>query len=109
MSPTYEQFKKYIDTLRNHNKLMKELYAIGFQFDKLEDLTHKVEDSILEMVFNKSQKEYLDWWLYDSPNAIEGDLDPSDDTVWIRDRGNPVAVRTTKEIYDFLMTLKGVD
>jgi hypothetical protein len=63
---TLGQFTTWIEETRKHHKKVHELYKLG-----VDTLDWEHPDTYLyQFVFNKEQRDYIDWWLYDCPNGI---------------------------------------
>lgn len=61
----YEQFKIVIEGLEKISQQSHNLYKLGVNLMDYEDLYHNVITSLLNSVFDKKGKDWIDWYLYE--------------------------------------------
>jgi len=61
----YEQFKIVIEGLEKISKQSHNLYKLGVNLMDYEELYHNIITSLLNSVFDKEGKDWIDWYLYE--------------------------------------------
>jgi hypothetical protein len=97
-------FERYIAAKRAEWQLTGKLQALGICTIGFWDQIEEPENVLLEAVFNEAQRETLSWWLYESPNGIDGD--PEKPHMWEID-GPPIYLRNARELWEYLRTEEG--
>ena len=93
------RFQQYIDAMRELNRKEKALHVIGIDVGVLTDCYQDIASPLLHSLFTISQRDTLEWWLYDVPNGIEGN--PNEVHMWKAD-DTPIPLLNEKQLYDFI-------
>lgn len=96
----FELFKQYIDGMREFHKREQELYKLGIDINELTGVINKTVLPLKSAVFTKSQSEELDWWLFDLPNAIDGE--PVTEWSWVEVNGQRIELDTIEKFFAYL-------
>ena len=97
-----ENFIKMLSILQSTIERSEELNRL-FKLDLIEydENYHKVIDILFASIFNESQLDWFNWWLYERVPPTGGKiLEAFDET------GKEIIFVTSDQLYDFLMTLK---
>jgi hypothetical protein len=100
---TEDDFVSYINHLRSEYVLVHELYKFGIEIDCL---SHRKSTEVLTKQFFGNDLEFIEWWLYDSPNGIKEDCYTEVATVIVETEGKQlkVVINTPSDLYNFLVS-----
>lgn len=89
-----ERFIELINLIKKRHSHIDEFYALGLNmFDTaLMDSVHKIENLLIEQVYGKEGKEWIDWWIYEK---ADGNLEAWDE------EGNPIC-QTVDDLWEYL-------
>ena len=62
---TYENFKIIIESLERVGERSHSIYKLGVNLMDYEELYHDIVTSLLNSVFDKEGKDWIDWYLYE--------------------------------------------
>ena len=62
---TYENFKIIIESLERVGERSHSIYKLGVNLMDYEELYHNIITSLLNSVFDKEGKDWIDWYLYE--------------------------------------------
>lgn len=98
-----EAFIKFIDNYKYANDrtlLLKVEHAIDFV--NFEEPFIQAIEALLELHFNKNQKQVLEWWLYEKWNQPDGDVLQLENT----ETGESIPTDTAEELWDLIQAIK---
>lgn len=101
-----EQLTDYINALRDNHKTINGLYALGLDLINFCDAFRQPANILEAALLNKEQRSELDWWLYDSPNGIEGTPKASKYTEITYPDGKVAKLHTINLLHQYLLTLE---
>ena len=61
----YEKFKNIIESLEKVGERSHSIYKLGVNLMDYEELYHNIITSLLNSVFDKEGKDWIDWYLYE--------------------------------------------
>ena len=61
----YEKFKNIIEGLEKVGERSHSIYKLGVNLMDYEELYHNIITSLLNSVFDKEGKDWIDWYLYE--------------------------------------------
>jgi hypothetical protein len=100
---TREQFHRYIEEKRKYFKKVKALYELSVEYS--DTLADYLDDLVLALAFNPSQKETVLWWLYDAPDGVTGQVDVERTRIYCSTTKEVIAeLSTVDALYDYLIT-----
>lgn len=62
---TLDQFKIVIESLETVNKRSRAIYQLGVELTDYNDLWYTLSTTLLESIFDKEGKNWIDWYLYE--------------------------------------------
>ena len=62
---TYKNFKIIIESLERVGERSHSIYKLGVNLMDYEELYHNIITSLLNSVFDKEGKDWIDWYLYE--------------------------------------------
>ena len=98
-----EAFIRFIDNYKyanNRTLLLKVEHAIDFV--NFEEPFIQAIEALLELHFNKNQKQILEWWLYEKWNQPNGDVLQLENT----ETGEELPTDTAEELWELVQALK---
>jgi len=98
-----EAFIRFIDNYKYANDrtlLLKVEHAIDFV--NFEEPFIQAIEALLELHFNKNQKQILEWWLYEKWNQPNGDVLQLENT----ETGEELPTDTPEQLWDLIQVLK---
>lgn len=102
---TLEQFTAYIEALRASDKAYDAVNDAGVDLWKFREVYCLPTHVLTKAVFNETQLDCLDWWLYDCPKGITGKLDKKKAIIYLH--GKPKwRLYTIEALYSYLMELE---
>jgi hypothetical protein len=61
----YEKFKNIIEGLEKVTDRSHKLYKLGVSLIDYEDMYHNIITNLLNSIFDKEGKDWIDWYLYE--------------------------------------------
>jgi len=98
-----EAFIRFIENYKyanNRTLLLKVEHAIDFV--NFEEPFIQAIEALLELHFNKNQKQILEWWLYEKWNQPNGDVLQLENT----ETGEELPTDTPEQLWDLIQVLK---
>ena len=98
-----EAFIRFIENYKYANDrtlLLKVEHAIDFV--NFEEPFIQAIEALLELHFNKNQKQILEWWLYEKWNQPNGDVLQLENT----ETGEELPTDTPEQLWDLIQVLK---
>ena len=98
-----EAFIRFINNYKYANDrtlLLKVEHAIDFV--NFEEPFIQAIEALLELHFNKNQKQILEWWLYEKWNQPNGDVLQLENT----ETGEELPTDTPEQLWDLIQVLK---
>lgn len=97
-----ETFVDLIKLLQEHYKREEKLVDIYFaQYQEYPvDRATGLIEGIVNILDEFSGEDTVSWWLFDTPNGIEGNVKLG---VLSDSEGNPIDVSTPEKLYDFIV------
>ena len=62
---TFNQFKTVIESLEKASKRSHAIYQLGVELTDYDDLWYTLSSTLLESIFDKEGKDWIDWYLYE--------------------------------------------
>jgi hypothetical protein len=95
-----EEFVKYIQSRINQDKLLDEINKLDIGVSLFEGKLLDPLDTLHSIVFTESQRDLIDWWLWDAPD--QGRCVESSN-IWDSKTNKVIATLLTPEdLYDYL-------
>jgi hypothetical protein len=104
MHLTKEKFARFVRLQQKERQRYQLLKSVGVDID-CNDNSESLESLFLDCVFTPTQKELIEWWLYDCPDGITGTVNVDKTHIYVN--GAIVnTLDTVEALYDYLTTLE---
>ena len=104
---TLEQFTAYIEALRASDKVYDAVSDAGVDLWEFRETYCLPAHILTKAVFNETQRDYFEWWLYDCPKGITGKVDKKKARIYVA--GTKRVLRrlyTIEALHSYLMELE---